>query len=211
MNVQNVALKVVAGSVKQFPEDTLPEIAFVGKSNVGKSSLINSLLGRKSLARTSSAPGKTRTINWYEVDEKLFFVDLPGYGYAKVSKAEQLKWGKVIETYLHKRESLRLVLLLVDVRHAPGEGDQMMMEWLRHYGVPTLVVATKSDKIKRSQHEKQKKIIRDVLGIGKEDLLLYSSETKAGREEVWSRIMKLSVEEDEEAVMQKTENSTANE
>jgi len=113
MNVQNVALKTVAGSIKQFPEDTLPEIAFVGKSNVGKSSLINSLLGRKSLARTSSAPGKTRTINWYEVDEKLFFVDLPGYGYAKVSKAEQLKWGKVIETYLHKRESLRLVLLLV--------------------------------------------------------------------------------------------------
>ena len=125
MNVQNVALKVVAGSVKQFPEDTLPEIAFVGKSNVGKSSLINSLLGRKSLARTSSAPGKTRTINWYEVDEQLFFVDLPGYGYAKVSKAEQLKWGKVIETYLHKRESLKLVLLLVDVRHAPGEGSDI--------------------------------------------------------------------------------------
>ncbi len=195
MNVQNVALKTVAGSIKQFPEDTLPEIAFVGKSNVGKSSLINSLLGRKSLARTSSAPGKTRTINWYEVDEKLFFVDLPGYGYAKVSKAEQLKWGKVIETYLHKRESLRLVLLLVDVRHAPGEGDQMMMDWLRHYGVPTLVVATKSDKIKRSQHEKQKKIIREVLDIGKEDLLLYSSETKAGRDEVWNRIMSLIVEE----------------
>jgi len=209
MNVQNVALKTVAGSIKQFPEDTLPEIAFVGKSNVGKSSLINSLLGRKSLARTSSAPGKTRTINWYEVDEKLFFVDLPGYGYAKVSKAEQLKWGKVIETYLHKRESLRLVLLLVDVRHAPGEGDQMMMDWLRHYGVPTLVVATKSDKIKRSQHEKQKKIIREVLGIGKEDLLLYSSETKAGRDEVWSRIMGLTMEEDA-AEKQENENNTEN-
>ena len=209
MNVQNVALKTVAGSIKQFPEDTLPEIAFVGKSKVGKSSLINSLLGRKSLARTSSAPGKTRTINWYEVDEKLFFVDLPGYGYAKVSKAEQLKWGKVIETYLHKRESLRLVLLLVDVRHAPGEGDQMMMDWLRHYGVPTLVVATKSDKIKRSQHEKQKKIIREVLGIGKEDLLLYSSETKAGRDEVWSRIMGLTMEEDA-AEKQENENNTEN-
>lgn len=209
MNVQNVALKTVAGSIKQFPEDTLPEIAFVGKSNVGKSSLINSLLGRKSLARTSSAPGKTRTINWYEVDEKLFFVDLPGYGYAKVSKAEQLKWGKVIETYLHKRESLRLVLLLVDVRHAPGEGDQMMMDWLRHYGVPTLVVATKSDKIKRSQHEKQKKIIREVLGIGKEDLLLYSSETKAGRDEVWSRIMGLTMKEDA-AEKQENENNTEN-
>jgi len=191
MNVQNVALKVVAGSIKQFPEDTLPEIAFVGKSNVGKSSLINSLLGRKSLARISSAPGKTRTINWYEVDEQLFFVDLPGYGYAKVSKAEQLKWGKVIETYLHKRESLKLVLLLVDVRHAPGEGDQMMMQWLQHYNVPTLVVATKSDKIKRSQHDKQKKIIREVLGISKNELLLYSSETKAGRDEVWQRILNM--------------------
>ena len=202
MNVQNVALKVVAGSVKQFPADTLPEIAFVGKSNVGKSSLINSLLGRKSLARTSSAPGKTRTINWYEVDEQLFFVDLPGYGYAKVSKAEQLKWGKVIETYLHKRESLKLVLLLVDVRHAPGEGDQMMMQWLQHYEVPTLVVATKSDKIKRSQYDKQKKIIREVLGISKDDLLLYSSETKAGRDEVWQRILDMiqdPVTEDEES------------
>ena len=198
MKVQSVALKVVAGNIKQFPEDTLPEIAFVGKSNVGKSSLINSLVSRKSLARTSSAPGKTRTINWYEVNEKLFFVDLPGYGYAKVSKAEQQKWGKVIEHYLNKRESLRLVLLLVDVRHAPGEGDQMMMEWLKYYQVPTLVVATKSDKIKRSQHEKQKKLIRETLGISKEDLLLYSSETKAGRDEVWSRILRMIEEEDTE-------------
>lgn len=191
MNVQSAALKVVAGSVKQFPEETLPEIAFVGKSNVGKSSLINSLLGRKSLARTSSAPGKTRTINWYEVDEQLFFVDLPGYGYAKVSKAEQMKWGKVIEHYLHHRQSLRLVLLLVDSRHAPGEGDRMMMDWLQYYNVPTLVVATKSDKINRSQHERQKKIIREALGIDKEDILLYSSETKVGRDEVWSRIADL--------------------
>lgn len=191
MNVQSAALKVVAGSVKQFPEETLPEIAFVGKSNVGKSSLINSLLGRKSLARTSSAPGKTRTINWYEVDERLFFVDLPGYGYAKVSKAEQMKWGKVIEHYLHHRQSLRLVLLLVDSRHAPGEGDRMMMDWLQYYNVPTLVVATKSDKINRSQHERQKKIIREALGIDKEDILLYSSETKVGRDEVWSRIADL--------------------
>ena len=207
MNVQNVALKVVAGSVKQFPEDTLPEIAFVGKSNVGKSSLINSLLGRKSLARTSSAPGKTRTINWYEVDEQLFFVDLPGYGYAKVSKAEQLKWGKVIETYLHKRESLKLVLLLVDVRHAPGEGDQMMMQWLQHYDVPTLVVATKSDKIKRSQYDKQKKIIREVLGISKDDLLLYSSETKAGRDEVWQRILNMIQDPMTEEMAAEQENS----
>lgn len=207
MNVQNVALKAVAGSIKQFPKDTLPEIAFIGKSNVGKSSLINSLLGRRSLARTSSAPGKTRTINWYEVDEQLFFVDLPGYGYAKVSKAEQLKWGKVIEHYLHQRESLKLVLLLVDVRHAPGEGDQMMMDWLRHYGVPTLVVATKSDKIKRSQYEKQKKIIHDVLGIGKGDLLLHSSESKVGRDEVWKRILSM-LDESEPGKVFEAETST---
>lgn len=190
MNVQNVALKVVAGSVKQFPEESLPEIAFVGKSNVGKSSLINSLLLRKSLARTSSAPGKTRTINWYEVDKSLYFVDLPGYGYAKVSKAEQEKWGRVIEHYLHHRQSLQLVLLLVDIRHEPSSGDRMMMEWLRHYEVPTLVVATKSDKIKRSQLDKQKKLIRTALELSRpEDLLAYSSETKAGRDEVWKRIL----------------------
>lgn len=190
MNVQNVALKVVAGNVKQFPEESLPEIAFVGKSNVGKSSLINSLLGRRSLARTSSAPGKTRTINWYEVDEKLYFVDLPGYGYAKVSKQEQKKWGKVIEHYLHHREALRLVLLLVDIRHAPSEGDQMMMQWLRYYQVPTLVIATKSDKIKRSQLDKQLKLIRNTLELdGQSSLLAYSSETKAGYDEVWKRIL----------------------
>ena len=196
MNVQNAALKAVAGSVKLFPEETLPEIAFVGKSNVGKSSLINSLLGRKALARTSSAPGKTRTINWYEVDQKLYFVDLPGYGYAKVSKAEQQKWGQVIETYLHKRQALKLVLLLVDIRHAPGEGDQMMMQWLKHYDVPTLVIATKSDKIKRSQHAKQLKLIAQTLEMdSQEDLLLYSSETKAGFEEVWQRIQDQIAEE----------------
>lgn len=188
MNVQNCALKTVAGSIKQFPEESLPEIAFVGKSNVGKSSLINSLLGRRGLARTSSAPGKTRTINWYEIDSQLYFVDLPGYGYAKVSKTEQQKWGKVIEHYLHTRKALKLVLLLVDVRHEPGEGDRLMMDWLRYYQVPVLVVATKSDKIKRSQYDRQKKLLREALEIGEQDLLLYSSETKAGREELWQRI-----------------------
>lgn len=190
MNVQNAALKTVAGSIKQFPEESLPEIAFVGKSNVGKSSLINSLLGRRSLARTSSAPGKTRTINWYEVDKTLFFVDLPGYGYAKVSKQEQEKWGQVIEHYLHHRQSLRWVFLLVDIRHAPSAGDQMMMEWLRYYEVPTLVIATKSDKVKRSQIDKQLKLIRNALQLDdKTSLLPYSSETKAGYDEVWKRIL----------------------
>ncbi len=190
MNRQKAALKTVAGSIKQFPEESLPEIAFIGKSNVGKSSLINSLLDRRSLARTSSAPGKTRTINWYEIDETLYFVDLPGYGYAKVSKAEQQRWGQVIERYLQQRTSLKKVLLLVDIRHAPTADDQMMMEWLRYYQVPTVIVATKSDKIKRSQLEKQKKMLREALGLqDPADLLAYSSETKMGAEALWERIL----------------------
>lgn len=190
MNRQRAALKTVAGSIKQFPEESLPEIAFIGKSNVGKSSLINSLLDRRSLARTSSAPGKTRTINWYEIDETLYFVDLPGYGYAKVSKAEQQRWGQVIERYLQQRTSLKKVLLLVDIRHAPSRDDQMMMEWLRYYQVPTVIVATKSDKIKRSQLEKQKKMLREALGLqDPADLLAYSSETKMGAEALWERIL----------------------
>ncbi|MCI8633181.1 MAG: YihA family ribosome biogenesis GTP-binding protein [Lachnospiraceae bacterium] len=190
MNRQKAALKTVAGSIKQFPEEGLPEIAFIGKSNVGKSSLINSLLGRRSLARTSSAPGKTRTINWYEIDGTLYFVDLPGYGYAKVSKTEQQRWGKVIEHYLQHRASLKKVLLLIDIRHAPSADDQMMMEWLRYYQVPTVIVATKSDKIKKSQLEKQKKMLREALGLqNPADLLAYSSETKIGAEALWERIL----------------------
>ena len=190
MNIQNAGLFVVAGNTKQFPEETLPEIAFVGKSNVGKSSLINSLLGRRALARTSSAPGKTRTINWYSVDETIYFVDLPGYGYAKVSKQEQLKWGKVIETYLHQRQTLKLVIQLVDIRHAPSKGDQSMVEWLRYYQVPMLIVATKSDKIKRSMLEKQRAMLARHLQVeNPRDILLYSSQTKDGRDALWQRIL----------------------
>ncbi len=190
MNIQNTTLETVVGNIKQFPEEILPEIAFVGKSNVGKSSLINSLLGRRSLARTSSAPGKTRTINFYNIDEKLYFVDLPGYGYAKTSKEEQQKWSKVIEHYLQKTETLQLILLLIDIRHEPGKGDRMMYEWLQYYQVPTVIVATKSDKIGRNQIASAVKRIRTELALDKNvPVLPFSSETKAGKDELWEIIL----------------------
>lgn len=189
MNIQNAALETVAGDRKQFPEATLPEIAFVGKSNVGKSSLINALLGRRSLARTSSAPGKTRTINFYNIDGQLYFVDLPGYGYAKVSQEEQRRWGKVIEAYLKERPTLKKILFLVDIRHEPGEGDRMMYEWLRYYQVPAIIVATKSDKLSRNQVARALGQIRRVLTPEPgTPLLAFSSETKEGRDELWKLI-----------------------
>ncbi len=189
MNIQNAKLSCVAGSEKQFPPEQLPEVAFVGKSNVGKSSLINALLQRSNLARTSSAPGKTRTVNFYNIDGALLFVDLPGYGYAKVSREEQLKWGRVIENYLNKRSVLEKVLLLVDIRHDPSADDKMMYEWLSYYQVPTVVVATKSDKLSRAQVQTSLKRIRTVLSCPEEvPLLAFSSETKSGREELWELI-----------------------
>ena len=183
----------VCGAVKQFPPETLPEIAFVGKSNVGKSSLINSLLGRKGtgrngLARTSSVPGKTRTINWYVIDELLYFVDLPGYGYAKISKAEQAKWGKVIETYLSGRQTLKAALLLVDIRHEPGENDVMMIDYFRAYEIPVIVIATKADKVTRNQLPHQKKILAEKLGVKSAQILPYSALSGAGKDEVWKAI-----------------------
>ena len=190
MNIQNAALETVAGDQKQFPEARLPEIAFVGKSNVGKSSLINALLGRRALARTSSAPGKTRTINFYNIDNELYFVDLPGYGYAKVSRTEQQKWSAVIEAYLKKRPTLKKILLLVDIRHEPGAGDRTMYEWLRYYQVPTIIVATKSDKLSRNQVAKAIGVIRRELrpepGTA---IIAFSSETKEGRDELWQHIL----------------------
>lgn len=172
----------------QFPETGLPEVVFAGKSNVGKSSLINAMLGRKSLARTSQNPGKTRTINFYDVEDKLYFVDIPGYGYARVSKSESQKWGEMIESYLQGRQALKRVFLLVDIRHEPSENDKMLYEWFAHYGLPFTLVATKSDKLKRSQVQKHLAMIRRGLGAP-EPPLPFSSETKDGREQLWSLIL----------------------
>lgn len=187
MEVNNVSLAAVGVSFHQYPTDHKPEIAFAGKSNVGKSTLINTMVGRRALARTSSQPGKTRTINFYNVEDQLYIVDLPGYGYAKASKEEIAKWGPMIEDYLHGRKELIGIVLLVDIRHEPGKNDVMMYEWLKHYGYKIIVVATKADKIKRSQLQKQLSVIRRGLGMEKDHQLIpFSGETKAGKEELWN-------------------------
>lgn len=186
MDVNNVSLEVVAGNSSQFPEPRLTEIAFAGKSNVGKSSLINSLINRKALARTSSQPGKTQTINFYNVEEKLFFVDLPGYGYAKVSKTERERWGKLIEDYLYQRETLKKVVLLIDIRHEPGENDKMMYDWIVHNGYEPLVIATKLDKLKRSQISKHVSMVKKGLGINNINTIIpFSAVTKQGKDKIW--------------------------
>ncbi len=189
MNVNNVSLEAVAVKKEQYPATGMPEVAFAGKSNVGKSSLINCMINRKALARTSQNPGKTRTINFYNVEDRLYFVDLPGYGYAKAPKSEQQKWGKMIEGYLLKREELKAIIMLVDIRHEPGENDRMMYDWLKHYGHNIIIVATKSDKLKRSQIDKHKKMLKTAFNMEKDDILLpFSSETKSGKDELWAII-----------------------
>ena len=189
MNVNNVSLEAVAVKKEQYPSTGFPEVAFAGKSNVGKSSLINTMINRKALARTSQNPGKTRTINFYNVEDLLYFVDLPGYGYAKAPKSEQQKWGKMIEGYLLNRNELRAIIMLVDIRHEPGENDLLMYVWLKHYGHNIIIIATKSDKLKRSQLDKHKKMLKNAFGLEKEDILIpFSSETKNGKEELWEVI-----------------------
>ncbi len=189
MEVNNVSLTAVAVKASQYPIDGKIEIAFVGKSNVGKSSLINTLINRKALARTSSQPGKTRTINFYNVEDKLYFVDLPGYGYAKISKSEQEKWASMIESYLKKRKELKYIIMLIDIRHEPSKNDIMMYEWLKHYGFKIIIVATKKDKINKSQVSKHLSIIRKTLSLEEEQILLsFSSETKQGKQELWDII-----------------------
>ena len=192
MNVTKVNLETVCGITSKLPENLLPEFAFAGKSNVGKSSLINGLMNRKSYARTSSQPGKTQTINFYNINELLYFVDLPGYGYAKVSMELRAKWGKMIERYLQKSQQLKLVFLLVDIRHEPSENDRDMYDWIVHNGFQPIVIATKLDKINRSQIAKQTKLIRTSLQMPKEGILIpFSAETKQGRDEIWSKIEEL--------------------
>ena len=189
MNVNKVSLETVCGITSTLPENSLPEFAFAGKSNVGKSSLINTLINRKALARTSAQPGKTQTINFYNVEESLYFVDLPGYGYAKVSQEIKEKWGKMIERYLQKSKQLKLVFLLIDIRHEPSANDKNMYEWIEYNGFEPVIIATKLDKINRSQVAKHVKMLRNGLGLKKETILIpFSSETKQGKEEVWSII-----------------------
>ncbi|MBC8542022.1 ribosome biogenesis GTP-binding protein YihA/YsxC [Bianquea renquensis] len=189
MIVNTVSLETVAGMASQIPDTKLPEVAFVGKSNVGKSSLINTLVGRKALARTSSAPGKTRTINFYNVEDLLYFVDLPGYGYAKASKQEQERWGKVIESYLTRRSQLKLLLFLVDIRHEPGANDRQMMEWIRYYQFDPIIIGTKSDKIKRSQIQRQVAVLAKSLGVeDRSRIIPFSALDKSGRDAVWDQI-----------------------
>lgn len=194
MNVNNVSLLSVATKKEQYPISILPEIAFVGKSNVGKSSLINSMVNRKSLARTSSSPGKTRTINFYCVEDLINFVDLPGYGYARASKSEVAKWSKMIEDYLLKRTQLRAIILLIDIRHEPSENDKIMYDWLVHYEYQIIIVATKSDKLKRSQINKHLSIISKTLSLKEGDILLpFSSQTKDGKDKLWDIIKSLTL------------------
>lgn len=187
MIIKNVSLDIVCGITSKLPETKRPELAFAGKSNVGKSSLINALMNRKALARTSSQPGKTQTINFYNINEAMYLVDLPGYGYAKVSPSEKAKWGKMIEKYLHTSKYLKAVFLLVDIRHEPSANDKQMYDWILHNGYEPIIIATKLDKLKRSQVQKSIKAVREGLKLPKEGILIpFSAETKQGREEIWN-------------------------
>lgn len=189
MVVKSAELETVCGITSKLPENLLPEVAFAGKSNVGKSSLINGLLNRKALARTSSSPGKTQTINFYNINKELYFVDLPGYGYAKVSQDVREKWGKMIERYLYTSQQLKTVFLLIDIRHDPGANDKIMYDWIVKNGYTPVIIATKFDKIKRSQKDKNIKAIREKLGCGAGTKIIpFSAVTKQGKEEIWSVI-----------------------
>ena len=187
MKIKSAELETVCGITSRLPENTLPEVAFAGKSNVGKSSLINGLLNRKNLARTSSQPGKTQTINFYNVNGALYFVDLPGYGYASAAKEIREKWGRMIERYLHSSKQLRAVFLLLDIRHAPSANDCQMYDWILSQGYRPIIIATKLDKINRSQIQKQIKLLRETLKADKETPVLpFSALNKQGRDEIYA-------------------------
>ena len=189
MVIKNVNLETVCGITSKIPDNAYNEVAFAGKSNVGKSSLINALMNRKSLARTSAQPGKTQTINFYNINDAMYLVDLPGYGYAKASEEVKAKWGKMIENYLHTSKKLKAVFLLIDIRHNPSANDKMMYEWMVYQGFAPIIIATKLDKIKRSQIQKQVKAIREGLGVQPGTTIIpFSAETKQGRDEIWEVI-----------------------
>ena len=189
MVIRSLNLETVCGITSSLPDNLYPEIAFAGKSNVGKSSLINGLMNRKSFARISATPGKTQTINFYNINEEIYLVDLPGYGYAKVSEKEKIQWGKLIERYLQNSKQLRAVFLLIDIRHAPSANDKIMYEWIAANGYRPVIIATKLDKIKRSQKDKQLKLIREGLSVLPGTVIIpFSSVSKQGRDEIWSYV-----------------------
>ncbi len=187
MVIKNVSLEIVCGITSKVPDTAYPEVAFAGKSNVGKSSLINALMNRKALARTSAQPGKTQTINFYNINDAMYLVDLPGYGYAKASAEVKAKWGQMIERYLHTSKQLRAVFLLIDIRHDPSANDKLMYEWMLAQGFAPIIIATKLDKIKRSQVQKHLKAVREGLNVQPDTMILpFSAETKQGRDEIWA-------------------------
>ncbi|ANE47147.1 GTP-binding protein [Paenibacillus swuensis] len=191
MKVTQAEFTISAAGPKQYPEDALPEIALAGRSNVGKSSLINKMLQRKNLARTSSQPGKTQLLNYYRINEALYFVDFPGYGFAKVSKSLREQWGKMIEEYLKHREPLKLILHVIDLRHPPSKDDQAMYSWLKHYNLPVCIVTTKADKIPKTKWQKHLKIVKETLEVDPRDpIIMFSSETGLGKDELWLHIAK---------------------
>ena len=198
MVIKSVNLETVCGITSTIPENIHPEIAFAGKSNVGKSSLINALMNRKSYARISAQPGKTQTINFYNINEEVYFVDLPGYGYANIAQSVKEKWGKMIENYLHRSRQLKAVFLLIDIRHDPSANDRSMYEWILHNGYHPIIIATKLDKINRSQIQKQVKAIKVGLNVEAGTIIIpFSATTKQGREEIYELIDSLTVVEDE--------------
>ncbi|WP_203261732.1 ribosome biogenesis GTP-binding protein YihA/YsxC [Streptococcus uberis] len=190
LNTHNASLLLSAANKSHYPEDDIPEIALAGRSNVGKSSFINTLLGRKNLARTSGKPGKTQLLNFFNIDDKIRFVDVPGYGYAKVSKVERARWGKMIEEYLTSRDNLRAVVSLVDLRHEPSTEDVQMYEFLKYYEIPVIVVATKADKIPRGKWNKHESMIKKKLNLEQEDaFILFSSVDRIGIDQAWDAIL----------------------
>ena len=200
MVIKSVNLENVCGITSTLPENTLPEIAFAGKSNVGKSSMINALMNRKSYAKTSSQPGKTQTINFYNINDMFYCVDLPGYGYAKTSEETRAKWGKMIEKYLNKSKQLKQVFLLIDIRHNPSANDRQMYEWIVYQGYDPIIIATKLDKINRSQIQKHVKMIKTGLNVKPGTVVIpFSATSKQGREEIWELITSLNTETNENA------------
>ena len=191
MVIRSINLETVCGVTSTLPENDRPEVAFAGKSNVGKSSLINALMNRKSYARISATPGKTQTINFYNINDEMYLVDLPGYGYARVSEKEKERWGKMIERYLHGSAQLKAVFLLIDIRHNPSANDRMMYKWVVEQGYNPIIIATKLDKIKRSQVQKHVKMLKEGLDlVPGTKVIPFSSQTKQGRDEIWELIEK---------------------